>query len=132
MLTINRLFTEPSLFAPIDFHNGFNLILGETTENNEKTNGVGKSLCIEFINYALLKDHGRSRVAKIPKNDLPKDLEICLDFRIDDKDLTIRRNISKEDHPKLYVNGKKKPTSRKADVLDYLTSLTFGTVSNSE
>ncbi len=132
MLTIKRLFSEPSLFDPIVFDNGFNLILGETTENNDKTNGVGKSLCIEFINYALLKDHGRSRVAKIPKNDLPKDFEICLDFEIDDKKLTIRRNIFKEDSPELYVNGKKKPTSKKADVLEYLTSLTFGAVSNSE
>lgn len=132
MLTIKRLYSEPRLFDPIEFTNGFNLILGETTENNEKTNGVGKSLCIEFINYALLKDHGHSRVSKIPKNDLPKDFEICLDFKIDDKKLTIRRNVFKEDHPELYVNDKKKPTSTKADVLDYLTSLTFGAVSNNE
>jgi uncharacterized protein YydD (DUF2326 family) len=132
MLTIKRLYSIPSIFDPINFTKGFNLILGETTENNEKTNGVGKSLCIEFINYALLKDHEHSRVSKIPKNDLPADFKICLDFTIDRKELTIRRNVFKEDSPELYIDGKKKPTSNKNDVLEYLTSLIFGVISNQE
>lgn len=132
MLTIKRLYSEPSLFEPIEFFNGFNLILGETTDNSVKTNGVGKSLCVEFINYALLKDHGRSRVSKIPKNDLPEDFEICLDFEIDDKKITIRRNVFKEDFPQLYVNGKLKPVANKSQVLEYLTSLTFGSISTNE
>lgn len=132
MLTIKRLYSEPSLFEPIDFFNGFNLILGETTDNSVKTNGVGKSLCIEFINYALLKDHGKSRVSKIPKNDLPEGFEICLDFEIDDKKITIRRNVFKEDFPQLYVNGKLKPVANKSQVLEYLTSLTFGSISTNE
>jgi uncharacterized protein YydD (DUF2326 family) len=132
MLTIKRLYSEPSLFEPIDFFNGFNLIFGETTDNSVKTNGVGKSLCIEFINYALLKDHGKSRVSKIPKNDLPEDFEICLDFEINDKKITIRRNVFKEDFPQLYVNGKLKPVANKSQVLEYLTSLTFGSISTSE
>lgn len=132
MLTIKRLYSEPSLFEPIDFFNGFNLILGETTDNSVKTNGVGKSLCIEFINYALLKDHGKSRISKIPKNDLPEGFEICLDFEIDDKKITIRRNVFKEDFPQLYVNGKLKPAANKSQVLEYLTSLTFGSISTNE
>lgn len=132
MLTIKRLYSEPSLFKPIDFFNGFNLILGETTDNSVKTNGVGKSLCIEFINYALLKDHGKSRVSKIPKNDLPEGFEICLDFEIDDKKITIRRNVFKEDFPQLYVNGKLKPVATKSQVSEYLTSLTFGSISTNE
>lgn len=132
MLTIKRLYSEPSLFEPIDFFNGFNLTLGETTDNSFKTNGVGKSLCIEFINYALLKDHGKSRVSKIPKNDLPEGFEICLDFEVDDKKITIRRNVFKEDFPQLYVNGKLKPVANKSKVLEYLTSLTFGSISTNE
>ena len=132
MLTIKRLYSEPSLFKPIDFFNGFNLILGETTDKSVKTNGVGKSLCVEFINYALLKDHGKSRVSKIPKNDLPEDFEICLGFEIDDKKITIRRNVFKEDFPKLYVNGKLKPVATKSQVLEYLTSLIFGSISTNE
>lgn len=132
MLTIKRLYCEPNLFEPIDFFNGFNLILGERTDKSVKTNGVGKSLCVEFINYALLKDHGKSRVSKIPKKDLPEGFEICLDFEIDDKKITIRRNVFKEDFPQLYVNGKLKPVATKSQVLEYLTSLTFGSISTNE
>lgn len=132
MLTINKLYGEPSLFEAIEFHGGFNLILGETTDKSDKTNGVGKSLCIEFINYALLKDHNKSRVSKIPKNDLPENFEICLDFEIGDKSITIRRNVFKEEYPQLFVNGKQKPAATKTQVLEYLTSLTFGSISTSE
>jgi uncharacterized protein YydD (DUF2326 family) len=132
MLKIKRLYSEPTLFEPVNFYNGFNLILGETTDKTSKTNGVGKSLCVEFINYALLKDHNKSRVSKIPKNDLPDDFEICLDFQIDDKEITIRRNVFKENFPLLFVNGKLKPTATKSQVLEYLTSLTFGSTSTKE
>lgn len=132
MLTIKRLYSEPSLFKPIDFYNGFNLILGETTDKSVKTNGVGKSLCIEFINYALLADHPKSRVSKIPKNDLPEGFEICLDFEINGKKITIRRNVFKENFPQLYVDGKLKPVANKSQVLEYLTSLTFGSISTNE
>ncbi|WLE96523.1 MAG: DUF2326 domain-containing protein [Candidatus Electrothrix communis] len=132
MLTIKRLYSEPTLFEPIKFNNGFNIIFGETTDKTVKTNGVGKSLCVEFINYALLKDHARSRVSKIPKNDLPENFEICLDFEIDDKSITIRRNVFKDEYPRLLVNGKEKPLASKSEVLEYLTSLTFGTTSTNE
>lgn len=101
-------------------------------QKNCKTNGVGKSLCIEFINYALLKDHSKSRVSKIPKNELPDDFEIILDFEIGEKQLTIRRNVFNENFPELFVNGKKKPISDKIQILEYLTLLTFGTASTSE
>lgn len=132
MLKIKRLYSEPSLFEPIIFIEGFNLILGETTDKSDKTNGVGKSLCVEFINYALLKDHGHSRVSKIPKNELPDDFEICLDFEINDHLITIRRNVFNEDFPKLFVNGKLKPHASKKQVLEYLSSLTFGSTSTDE
>lgn len=132
MLTIKRLYSEPSLFEPVEFYNGFNLILGETTDKSVKTNGVGKSLCVEFINYALLKDHNQSRVAKIPKNDLPENFEICLDFEIGQRQITIRRNVFKEDFPQLFVDGKLKPVASKSQVLEYLASLTFGSTRSSE
>jgi len=132
MLKLKRLYSEPIFFDEIEFKDGFNLILGETSENNEKTNGVGKSLCVEFINYALLKDHNKSRVSKIPKNKLPENLEICIDLMIRDKKITIRRNVFDEDQPELYIDGKRKPLAKKSDVLEYLTSLTFGSISNTE
>jgi uncharacterized protein YydD (DUF2326 family) len=125
MLIINRLYSKPEIFDPIDFFNGFNLILGEITDKSVKTNGVGKSLCVEFINYALLKDHAASRVSKIPKNELPDNFEICIDFTLGLKDITIRRNVFNENHPKLVVDGIEKPVESKAKVLEYLDMLAF-------
>ncbi|MGL4806899.1 MAG: hypothetical protein ACRC26_11195, partial [Bacteroidales bacterium] len=73
MLIIKKLYSQPEIFDPITFESGFNLILGETTEGNIKTNGVGKSMAVEFINYALLKRHGDSRVSLIPAESLSRD-----------------------------------------------------------
>ncbi|WP_272673556.1 DUF2326 domain-containing protein [Providencia sp. PROV169] len=125
MLIINKLYSNPALFDPIEFNKGLNIILGEKVDGSLKTNGVGKSLCVEFINYALLKDHNDSRVSKIPLDVLPQDFEICLDFTINNNEITIKRNVLKQDYPELYVNGIKKPIEKKDKVLDYLASLLF-------
>ncbi|MCS6066847.1 AAA family ATPase [Klebsiella variicola subsp. variicola] len=67
MIRINKLYSEPLSFEPIEFKEGINLILGESDESSNKTNGVGKSLLIEFINFGLMKDYSRSRLSKNPK-----------------------------------------------------------------
>ena len=52
-IRINKLYSENGLFDEIIFHDGVNLILGEkcdeTTSVGRKTNGVGKSMSIEFF-----------------------------------------------------------------------------------
>jgi len=56
-----KLYSSPKIFDPIKFDDGVNLIMGEKVENSaiikkgKKTNGVGKSMCVEFINFCLLK-----------------------------------------------------------------------------
>lgn len=71
MLRIRKLYSEPRVFDPITFVDGINLILGETTKDNVKTNGVGKSMAVEFINYGLLKRYEESRVSLIPDEAFP-------------------------------------------------------------
>src|SRR5690554_4921058 len=115
MLKINKLYSEPEVFDPIFFEEGFNLILGETTEGSKKTNGVGKSLAIEFINFSLLKRYSDSRVSLIPKEDLALDTVICLDFEINGNQITSRRTLSSPDCPVLIVNGKKTSYSKVSD-----------------
>ncbi|ACV25621.1 DUF2326 domain-containing protein [Kangiella koreensis] len=125
MLQIKKLYSEPKVFEPITFKDGFNLILGETTEGNEKTNGVGKSMAIEFINYALLKRHNDSRVSLIPKEDLSRDTAVCLDFEINGHYITSRRVINNHECPTLIIDGKIKSYSRLADATDHLSTLIF-------
>lgn len=125
MLKINKLYSEPEAFEPITFENGFNLILGETTEENVKTNGVGKSMAIEFINFALLKRHRDSRVSLIPKEELSYDTIVCLDFEINGHSITSRRTIGDPECPELIIDGKRKSYTRLSDANDHLTTLLF-------
>jgi len=69
-MLIKRLYTDPAIITAIEFEPGVNIILGESDETSSKNNGVGKSLCIEFLNFALLKKKSESRVAKVPQENL--------------------------------------------------------------
>lgn len=129
MLQIRKLYSEPEAFNPITFEDGFNLILGETTEGNVKTNGVGKSMAVEFINYALLKRHSDSRVSLIPEEDLSHDTVVCLDFELNGHEITSKRAISDKECPTLIIDGVSKTYSRLSDANDHLSALLFADVS---
>nr|WP_298377956.1 DUF2326 domain-containing protein [uncultured Halomonas sp.] len=128
MLQIRKLYSEPEAFDPITFEEGFNLILGETAEGNVKTNGVGKSMAVEFINYALLKRHSDSRISLIPEEDLSHDTAICLDFELNGHNITSRRVIKNQECPTLIIDGIRKSYSRLSDANDHLSTLLFSDV----
>ena len=52
-IRINRLYSENDIFEAIPFHDGVNIILGEKYDDSlvrgRKTNGVGKSMSMEFL-----------------------------------------------------------------------------------
>ncbi len=128
MLQIKKLYSEPEIFDPITFEDGFNLILGETTEGNVKTNGVGKSMAVEFINYALLKRHNDSRVSLIPEEDLSRDTTICLDFELNSHTITSKRVINNQECPTLIIDGVSRSYSRLSDANDHLSTFLFADV----
>ncbi len=128
MLKIKKLYSEPEVFDTIFFEDGFNLILGETTEGNVKTNGVGKSIAVEFINYALLKRHKDSRVSLIPEENLSHDTTICLDFELNGHIITSKRVINDQECPTLIIDGTIKSYSRLSDANDHLSTLLFTNV----
>lgn len=131
MIRLFRLYSSPSVFEPISFDMGVNLILGEkvdeTTSGNRKTNGVGKSMCVEFINFCLLKKKDDSRVMKIPNEVLPKDTQVILDLEINKKPITIIRTKGKPDNPIFIIEDK--PTEFKGidDATNYLSNLLIDT-----
>ena len=57
-IRINRLYSENGIFEEILFHDGVNIILGKKYDDSlvkgRKTNGVGKSMCIEFLDLSLI------------------------------------------------------------------------------
>ena len=127
-MKLKKLYSEPEIFDPISFTDGINLILGETTPDNEKTNGVGKSLAIEFLNFGLLKRFNDSRVSRIPREQLPEDVCICLDFEIAGHQISCRRTIEEPDVPTLITDGNAVRYAKLADANNYLTSLLFGSI----
>ena len=109
MIRLFKLYSSPSVFEPILFEMGVNLILGEkadeNTSSNRKTNGVGKSMSIEFINFCLLKGKTDSRVMKIPNDILPNDTQIILDLEINKKPISIIRTKGKPDNPLFLIEN---------------------------
>jgi len=125
-MKLRKLYSEPKVFEPIEFLDGVNLVLGETTTDNEKTNGVGKSLAIEFLNFGLLKRYKDSRVSRIPEGQLPDDLCVCLDFELAGRKITCRRTPNEADTPTLITDGEAVRFASLSDANNYLTSLMFG------
>ncbi len=91
MIRLKKFYLEPDVlvdgsFEPVEFKAGINLIIGDKsseeydTSQQKKMNSVGKSLFIEFVNFCLLKDYSRSRIARIPGEVLTGDTYACLEL----------------------------------------------------
>lgn len=128
-IRINKLSSENGFFSDINFREGVNLILGEKYDEKStrgrKTNGVGKSMCIEFLNFCLLCDYKKSRIEKIPKEILKPDGYITLDLNIGDDKIQIKRNVKEQDKPIIIRNEKETQFNKLEDAKNYLTELMF-------
>ena len=125
MIKLKKLYSEPEIFDPITFESGLNIILGEKSDNSEKTNAVGKSLCIEFISYCLLKKATDSRVTLIPKEILDRSLEVKLDLAINSYNLTIIRSIQFPELITIFKDNREIDFDTVDKASEYLSSLYF-------
>ncbi|MAW82435.1 MAG: hypothetical protein CMI63_19540 [Parvularcula sp.] len=125
MLQIRKLYSTPELFAPVTFLPGVNLILGETSESSKKTNGVGKSIAIEFLNFALLNNYADSRVKKVPESVFPLKAYACVDLVINGNEVTIQRSREFEKRPTIIIEGKSLAFSKLDDARQYIENLLF-------
>lgn len=124
-MKIKKLYTEPATIDPIRFGHGANFIIGESDDSSSKNNGVGKSLCVEFINFALMKRRNTSRVTKIPRHDFDPSTFICIDFDLHDDEVTIKRSLAEAEQPRLIVNGNETIFAKADDALAYLATKMF-------
>lgn len=128
-IRINRLYSENHIFEDIVFHDGVNIILGEKYDDSlvrgRKTNGVGKSMSIEFLDFCFLNDFDRSRVARIPKEVFEPEENVMLDLEIGGEAITIKRNRKEADKPVIIRNGKAVSFDKIQDARDYLTEIIF-------
>ena len=120
MILLRKLYSSPEVFTPIVFEKGINLIIGDKSENNDKTNGVGKSVCIEFINFCLLKDKTHSRVMLIDDDTIPASTQIKLDLELFGEPITLSRSKESPDKPKLFSAKRNIEFESLDDALKYL------------
>lgn len=135
-IRFNRLSSENNIFDEIVFHDGINLILGEkydeSTTRGRKTNGVGKSMSIEFLDFCLLSDYDKSRVARIPEEIFPYDEDVILDMEIGGESVSIKRNRKNADKPIIIRNGTAIGFKKLQDAKAYMTELIFGELTGKE
>ena len=128
-IRLNRLYSESNIFEEISFHDGVNIILGEKYDDSSvkgrKTNGVGKSMSIEFLDFGFLNDYEKSRIAKIPKEVFPLEENVILDLDIGDEAITIKRNRKQADQPVIRREGRTVSFDKLQDAREYLTGLIF-------
>ena len=128
-IRLNRLYSESNIFEEISFHDGVNIILGEKYDDSSvkgrKTNGVGKSMSIEFLDFGFLNDYEKSRIAKIPKEVFPLEENVILDLDIGDEAITIKRNRKQADQPVIIREGRTLSFDKLQDAREYLTGLIF-------
>lgn len=128
-LRLNRLSSEPALFTPITFRFGINLILGEKSDGDsdqaKKVNGVGKSMSVDFIHFALLRDFAQTRISRIPKDQLPDELTVILDLSINGETLQIRRSLVHPNEPRIIRNGQSTTFGNLAEATRFLSDLLF-------
>lgn len=124
-----RLYNASNLFDPIKFKPGINLILGEKydeeTISGRKTNGVGKSLSIVFLDFCLLSDYSHSRIRKIPEEVFPLEEDVKLDLVIGSNNLTIIRNRKNAEQPIIIRNDTVIKFEKIADARSYIQDLLY-------
>ncbi|MBN9085167.1 MAG: hypothetical protein BGP06_19710 [Rhizobiales bacterium 65-9] len=124
-MRIDLLYTEPATIEPIRFDDGMNVILGEKDETSSKNNGVGKSLCIEFINFALLKKKSESRVSRIPEEVFDPATFICVRFTLHGTQYTLKRSLAEAEQPRLVTEDRETIFLKLDDATDFLTGIMF-------
>ena len=135
-IRFNRLSSENNIFDEIVFHDGINLILGEkydeSTTRGRKTNGVGKSMSIEFLDFCLLSDYDKSRIARSPEEIFPYDEDVILDMEIGGEAVSIKRNRKNADKPIIIRNGTAIGFKKLQDAKAYMTELIFSELTGKE
>ncbi|KIQ61270.1 DUF2326 domain-containing protein [Pseudomonas fluorescens] len=123
MFKLERLYSEPKTFDPIVFRSGLNLILGETKEDNQKTNGVGKSLAVDFLSFALLKKFKDCRISLIPKDTFDPETKICLEFSFRGVNYLVKRSPENHNNPEFIQNGISTVFASLDDATEFFSSM---------
>jgi uncharacterized protein YydD (DUF2326 family) len=95
-MLLHKLYSEPlGLFQPIEFKNGVNFIFAKKDHDGDarkSLNGVGKSLLLNFLDYALLSSE-TVHIRSAKKNNNISNYFIVLEFKKNGKLYIIKRSL---------------------------------------
>jgi len=98
-MLLHKLYPEPlDLFETVKFKNGVNFIFAKKDKDSDtkkSLNGVGKSLLLNFLDYALLSSTTSHIRSAKENNDISK-YSIVLEFKIEKKLFTLKRSLKEE------------------------------------
>jgi uncharacterized protein YydD (DUF2326 family) len=92
---IVRVWSDLATFREVAFEDGMNLVLadrGEDSDENESTNGLGKTTLLRIIQFCLGGDSTRDRVLTHP--DL-SDVTFGIDLKLGETVYSLKRNTSR-------------------------------------
>jgi uncharacterized protein YydD (DUF2326 family) len=92
---IIRVWSDLATFREVAFEDEMNVVLadrGQDSDENESTNGLGKTTLLRIIQFCLGSDSARDRVLTHP--DLA-DVTFGIDLKLEDKVYSLKRNTSR-------------------------------------
>lgn len=132
-MILNKIYSEPlGLFkvnkGTVEFKNGVNFIFAKkdkSTDVKKSLNGVGKSLFLNFLDYALLSSETK-HIKSAKNNNKIEDYSIVLEFSIKDENYIIKRSL-KEVNKNIIVGGINNPITFESikEAKEYLCDLIF-------
>ena len=95
---LERLYTEPQIFEPVEFKPGINFIFGKkekSTQSKKSLNNIGKSTFLDLLDFALLSNFNKSnkRLFAAYNKGYLKEKTVVLEFKIGNTEYTIKRSF---------------------------------------
>lgn len=130
---LTKLYSETNLIEDISFHNGINIIMGKYSQNGETRgiNGIGKSLVIRLIDFALLSGKAEKVFAQKKYSFLREDEHsISLEFKVGQKTYFLKRFFSDLDIIHFGDNSSRLEEFQKSALNKILEGIFFPTHNN--
>jgi uncharacterized protein YydD (DUF2326 family) len=95
---LEKLYTEPQIFDPVEFRPGINFIFGKkekSTQSKKSLNNIGKSTFLDLLDFALLSNYNKSnkRLFAAYNKGYLKEKTVVLEFKIGNTEYTIMRSF---------------------------------------
>lgn len=128
-MILQKIYSEPEgLFQTTEFHSGINFIYGKKEVNSPKNslNSIGKSTFLDFIDFCLLCSYQQSHSPRLfTARNLLSGHDIVLEFKINEVEYVIKRNVDSPSNPEFGKLGEKTDLYKIDELKKILFELTF-------